>query len=170
MQISRITYNELPDNEFETIKAGTYPAIITKCEYGLTKNGDNSMLTFTFKITEGKYEKRLLSYNIMMSYNGMSDKAGNINRQKLKTLMNSIGLTHDVEDTDEFLNGECLITVEIDESGKNNIKSVRPLDQSNLSPAPVHNEAPAPASRDSNARTYTDTAAPSRPAPRRRSE
>lgn len=168
MQISRINYNELPDNEFETIKAGTYPAIITKCEYGLTKNSDNSMLTFTFKITEGKYEKRLLSYNIMMSYNGMSDKAGNVNKQKLKTLMNSIGLTHDVEDTDEFLNGECLITVDVDESGKNNIKTVRPLDQSNLSPAPVQNEAPEKLSRDTNARTYA--AAPSRPAPRRRGE
>ncbi len=166
MQINTIHYNDLPDNEFETIKAGEYPAVINRCIYGMTKNQDNTMLTFTFKITGDEYRDRLLSYNIMMSFNGMSDKAQTVNQQKLKTLMNAIGLTKDVEDTDEFLNGECLINVEIDEKGKNNIKSVRPLPQNSFAPSSVRNEAPAPTAAENNTRTYNNM--PSRPAPRRR--
>ncbi len=166
MKIDTIHYNDLPDNEYETIEAGEYLAIINNCIYGMTKNQDNTMLTFTLKIREGKYRGRLLSYNIMRSFNGMSDKAENVNQQKLKTLMNAIGLTKDVEDTDEFLNGECLINVEIDEKGKNNIKSVRPLPQNNFTSTPVRNEAPTPVDEADNSRTYNTTV--SRPAPRRR--
>jgi len=171
MQISRINYNDLPDNEYEMIKAGTYPAIITKCEYGTAGKNNNTRLLLTFRITEGQYANRTLLYNLWMSYNGMqnANEAEKVNRQLLKTLMNAIGLTHDVEDSDEFLGGECLITVNIDENGKNNIKSTRPLNQNDFSPTSTRNEAPAAPSRDTNARTYTQ-ANPSRPAPRRRGE
>lgn len=169
MQIPRINYNELLDSEFETIEAGEYPATINKCNYGFTKNNDNTMLTFTFRLNDDKHRGRLLSYNIMMSYNGMSDKAENVNKQKMKTLMNAIGLKRDAEDTNDFLNGECLINVEVDDKGKNNIKSVRPLPQNSFSPAPVRNAQPEEPSGNMNARTYAQTS-PARPAPRRRGE
>lgn len=169
MQIPRINYNDLPDNEFETIEAGEYSAIITKCEYVATKDGNNFLLNFTFKITEGKYSGRIVSYRIFQTYNDMKDGADRVNQQKQKSLQNAIGLKHDIEDTDEFLNGECLIKVSINDKGNNDIKNFRPLPQNNITPGSVRNTTPIAPPRNSNARTFAQTN-PSRPVPRRRTE
>ena len=169
MQIPRINYNDLPDNEFETIEAGEYSAIITNCEYVTTKDGNNFFLNFTFKINGGKYNGRNVFYRIFQTYNGMKNGADRVNQQKQKSLQNAIGLKRDIEDTDEFLNGECLIKVSVDEKGNNEIKNFRPLPQNNIAPTPIRNTTPAAPSRDTNARTYAQVN-PSRPAPRRRTE
>ncbi len=169
MQIPRINYNDLPDNEYDAVEAGEYSAIITKCEYVATKDEKNFFLNFSFKITEGKYKGRLVFYRIMQTFNDMKDGAAKVNQQKQKSLQNAIGRMYDIDDTDEFLNGECLIKVTVDNEGKNDIKSFRPLPQNNVAPAPVRNTTPVASSRDSNARTYAQTS-PSRPAPRRRAE
>lgn len=156
---SSIDYENLPKNEYETIKPGKYEAFISECKETITKNEDNFMLAFTFKITsEGEFRGRIITYYIMTTFNNMKEEAKKANGQKLLELMNAIHLCQNVEDTDQFLNNVPVeIEIEIDTNGYNRVKRVRPLTST----------APKAITREPLSRPSTDIA-PSRPLPRRR--
>ncbi len=159
---AEINYENLPKNEYETIKPGKYEAFISECKETITKNEDNFMLVFTFKITnEGDFRGRIISYNILTTFNNLN-KAEETKKacgQKLSELMNAIHLCQNIEDTDQFLNNVPVeIEIEVDTNGYNRIKRVRPLASTAPKTTPISRVAP----------TSVQNTTPSRPLPRRR--
>lgn len=161
-----IIYDQLAKDEFELIKAGEYAAQVDKCEEVWTKDGKNTMIVFTFKITDVKARGRLLSYRVMHSFNDMSDAAKRVNEIKMRQVIDACHLKNtNPEDSDEFLGADVFIVVDVVKNDKgedfNEIKRVKAPSSVPAVGTVINSAAVAP-SADAN-KSYAEGKAPSNP-------
>ena len=62
-----INMDEVAAQSFEVIPNGTYPVIIDKCEYSLSKSSGSPMWSVQMTITDGDFAKRKLFTHISFS-------------------------------------------------------------------------------------------------------
>lgn len=64
-----LNLNDVDENaaNFEALPAGVYNCTVENVEYGLSKNGNNPMMTWTFKVTDAEYENRLLFFHTVLN-------------------------------------------------------------------------------------------------------
>jgi hypothetical protein len=138
-----------PD-EFELLPPGEYVAQIIESGIIPTKAGDGQMVKFTFEITEGELERRLIWVRVNIS--NPNAQAQNIGRKELAKIAVAAGVGI-FDDTEELHYKPMLITVahKEDKTGQygpqNVIRAYRALDgapAAHATPAPASNPAPAP--------------------------
>lgn len=168
-----INYDSLAKDEYEVLKAGEYTAYVDKCEEVFTKDGRNTMLVFTFKITDEKARGRQLTYRIMRSFNGMANEeaAARVNGAKTRQIIDACHCKNqDVEDTDDFLGADVVIVVDVVKNNKgedsNEVKKVRAPASVPAVGSVINSSAVTP-SADAN-KSYAEGKAPSNPFANRR--
>jgi hypothetical protein len=116
---------------FELLPNGKYVAEVTHASVGPTKAGNASMISLTWTVAEGEYEKRLVFQTVLVKH-GNPD-AQRIGRQRFKDVCFACGVTGQVTDLDVLLYKPCAIVVGIekDKTGnypdKNRVTRVAPL-------------------------------------------
>jgi len=53
--------------KFEAIPPGVYDAVVENVEFGYSQNSGNPMLTFQFRITDERFENRMLFYHTVLN-------------------------------------------------------------------------------------------------------
>ena len=107
---------------FDLIPNGVYQVIVDKAEEGTTKAGDPK-LSMTFVITDGEYQGRKVFSNFNL---GGNEKAVQIARGQLKSLLKCAGKSLDIKGPHEFYGCEVLASIKIkkdDAYGDKNIVS-----------------------------------------------
>lgn len=136
------TFNEsdMPqdDGGYELLPAGEYTSTITESSLNDTKAGDGQYIKLRLDITGPTHEGRVVFANL--NIRNPSQKAEDIGRQQLGTIMRAIGLNA-LQDTDELIGGAIGIKVAIRNSkeygDQNDVKSFKALGNSMPSqPAP----------------------------------
>lgn len=89
---------DMPD--FELIPNGKYMLEITGSVPKATKAGDGEYITFTIKILEGEFEKRLIFKNVNIK--NKSEKAQNFGLSTLRSMCEAIGLQEKLKDTGQM--------------------------------------------------------------------
>lgn len=93
--------DEVEDTGFDTIPSGKYLGEIIKTEMKDTKAGTGKYLSLHFKITDGKYAKRLVFDNLNLV--NPNETAVAIARSTLKQICEAAGLD-EVEDSQDLHN------------------------------------------------------------------
>ena len=145
--------NELPvsENNYEPIPEGWYNVRIVSAEIKATKSGTGQYISIRYDIIGPSHQGRQVFGTLNIKND--SQKAEEIGRQQLGSLMRAIGLAR-VTDTDQLINGELQVKLSIkrDEQygDKNEIKafkatngSAAPMPQTSA-PAPTANASAAP--------------------------
>lgn len=108
------------ENDFETIPAGDYPAIITEIEEKPTKDGTGKRLNVKVQIIDGKYQNRTL-FDGLNTVN-KSAIAQQIGRAQLKSICIALNKPNP-KDSSELLNKALMITVKIGKDQDGNPRS-----------------------------------------------
>ena len=125
-----IQANQLPkEQSFDALPAGDYAAVIDKTEIKTTKAGDGQYIKLQLKVTQGNHTGRVFweQINIM----NPNPTAVEIGLARLNSIL-EIGNLTTLQDTDQLIgiNLLCSLIVKEDQYGKkNNVKSVKPLNQ-----------------------------------------
>ncbi len=161
------------DSEFKPIPEGKYNARIVECREEIRQAGmpktDNTQLVFKFRITDGQYAKRTFFWQCFTSYNNMKPGAEGVFSRQLNNLVKATGVQGAIEDTDDFLNRECIIQINLEKDANDNDKEKNVIDGNKFEPlamntrGSVRNEQPA-----TPARTQSTYSASNPPAPPRR--
>ncbi len=165
--------NAAPDGEFQPIPAGRYNAMITECRVETRQAGDpktdNLQLVFKLRIQDGDYAKRILFWQVFYTYNNMKPGAQGVFSRQLTNLIKAVGIQGTIDDTDIFLNRECVITVEeevgTDGKKRNTVdgNKFEPIEQNTR--GSVVNSSPVAPSRTTS--TYSASNPPAAPTRRR---
>ena len=144
--------NELPvsDNNYDPIPEGWYNVRIVSAEIKATKSGTGQYISIRYDIIGPSHQGRQVFGTLNIKND--SQKAEEIGRQQLGSLMRAIGLAR-VTDTDQLINNELQVKLAIkrDEQygDKNEIKAFKAI---NGSAAPMpQSSAPAPAAQSNAA-------------------
>lgn len=160
------------DGEFKPVEPGRYNAMITECREETRLAGDpktdNTQLVFKFRIQDGPHAKRTFFWRCFTSYNNMKPNAESIFARQISNLMKATGIQGLVEDTDDFLNRECQIQIDLDKDKDG--KDTNNIDGNKFEPLTantrdtVRNTPPATPTRTQSAYSASNPPAP----PRRR--
>src|SRR5262245_46374783 len=123
----------VPGNEkdapgFDVLPPGKYQAEVTHATVGPMKNGKGTLLSLTWTITEGDYEKRLVFQTCILQHTE-SEEAVLIGRSALKRLCEAVGIEA-LTDLDDLRYKACIIQVGIekDKTGaypdKNRVRNI----------------------------------------------
>lgn len=147
--------NELPvGDNYDPIPEGWYNVRIVSAEIKATKSGTGQYISIRYDIIGPSHQGRQVFGTLNIKND--SQKAEEIGRQQLGSLMRAIGLAR-VTDTDQLINGEMQIKLSIkrDEQygDKNEIKAFKAVNGSAapMPVAPQQASAPAPAANASSA-------------------
>lgn len=127
--------NELPvsDNNYDPIPEGWYNVRIVSAEIKATKSGTGQYISIRYDIIGPSHQGRQVFGTLNIKND--SQKAEEIGRQQLGSLMRAIGLAR-VTDTDQLINGELQVKLAIkrDEQygDKNEIKAFKATTTSQL--------------------------------------
>lgn len=130
-----IQANQLPkEQSFDALPSGDYAAMIEKTELKQTKAGDGQYIKLQLKVTQGNHTGRVFfeQINIM----NPNPTAVEIGLARLNSIL-EIGQIPTLQDTDQLngINLMCSLTVKEDNYGKkNNVKAVKPLNQTLAQP------------------------------------
>jgi hypothetical protein len=107
--------DDMPQEEggFEPLPAGDYTATITESSLNDTKAGTGQYIKLRMDITGPSHEGRVVFANL--NIRNPTQKAEEIGRQQLGTIMKAIGLSA-LQDTDELIGGSVAIKVAIRKS------------------------------------------------------
>lgn len=135
--------NELPEaqQDFAPIPNGMYTAAIEKCEVKETKSGTGQYLNLMFKITGPDYAGRVIFS--MINFRNQSQKAEEIGRQQLGSLLRAVGLPK-LQDTDQLIGTACQVKVTTESregyDPRNVIKAYKAIEGSEV-PKPTEQSA-----------------------------
>lgn len=119
-----------PDEGFQPLPPGDYPAIITESEVKANSTNTGSYMKVKFVITEGQYTNRVIFNNYNISH--QNPKAEEIGRGQLSALCLALG-NPNASDSDQLLNQSCVITLGIRNNPQygpqNDVKGYKPLQQ-----------------------------------------
>lgn len=109
-----INLEDLPestgDGEFKPLPAGWYSATINTAKLEPTKDGTGQKISVRFDITGPTHQGRVVYSNLNIK--NKSEKAEEIGRAQLGSIMRAIGLTQ-VSNTDQLVNGSLQIKLDI---------------------------------------------------------
>lgn len=131
--------NELPvsENNYDPIPEGWYNVRIVSAEIKATKSGTGQYISIRYDIIGPSHQGRQVFGTLNIKND--SQKAEEIGRQQLGSLMRAIGLAR-VTDTDQLINGELQVKLSIkrDEQygDKNEIKAFKATTPNQLSQTP----------------------------------
>lgn len=130
---------------FETLPNGWYNAHITETEVANTKSGTGLILKLQWEVVDGEHERRRVFQNI--NYANENPKAEAIGKGQLKDIMDAIGYTELLTDSDVLLHQVVRIKVGLEKpkagyDDKNKIMQVKPYgseatDRATASPKPA---------------------------------
>ena len=135
--------NDIPEQSFEPLPAGWYSAMITKGDVVKTKDGNGERANFEWTIIGPTHQGAVVFDSANLK--NPSDKATEIGRQQLGSIMRAIGVTR-AQDTSELVNGTCQIKLVVKpEEGqykaRNEVKGYKALEGS-APPKPFAKTAP----------------------------
>lgn len=128
-----ISQNDLPEDQggFEPIPAGQYNVRIAEAEITDTKAGTGQYIKMRLDVTGPSHEGRVIFSNLNIK--NPSQKAEEIGRQQLGTIMRAIGLPS-LTDTDQLVGGNLSVKVSVRKSeeygDQNEIKSYKAIEGS----------------------------------------
>jgi len=122
--------DQLPEPQsYDTIPAGWYSCLVSDAEVKRTNDGTGKYIKLRLDITGPRCGGRCVFTNI--NTNNKSDKAQEIGRQQLNSIMRSVGLSR-LRDTDELLNKPMQIKVAIRRSeeygDQNEVKAYKAIE------------------------------------------
>lgn len=143
--------NDLPEETqgtFEPLPAGDYNVTISNADLMTTKSGTGSYIKMRLTVTGPTHEGRILFANLNIKND--SQKAEEIGRQQLGSVMRAIGLAN-LSDTDQLIGGQMSVKVSIRKSeewgDQNDVKSYKAIAGSAApafaAPQPQSGAAPA---------------------------
>lgn len=142
-----------PQQDFEPIPAGEYPAIITDSDMKPTKSGNGQYLELTHQITDGPLKGRLVWARLNLD--NPNAKAVEIAQRSLSSICHACGVTKQINDSQQLHNIPHVIRVAyVEASGQygasNEIKAWKRIEgqQAAQQQAPAQTTqtaAPAPA-------------------------
>jgi hypothetical protein len=146
-------------SHFELLPVGDYSAEIVDAVISQPKSGDGHMLSLTWKICDGDYEKRQIWQRLCYQHSNPTTQ--DMARRFLKDLCTALDINQQITDPEvfKFKPVRVRVGIESDKNGQyddqNNIKRVHPLSagpESASSPSAVplaSKPAPKPASKPS---------------------
>jgi len=127
-----INVNDLPEDnggDFAPIPAGMYNVRITDADIKDTRRGDGQFIKIRMDVTGPSHEGRVVFTNINIK--NPSQKAEEIGRQQLGSIMRAIGVTS-LQDTDQLIGGALQVKVAIRKSeeygDQNEVKSFKAME------------------------------------------
>jgi hypothetical protein len=127
----------------QNLPAGKYAAVITAATVGPTKNGRGTIVSLTWSIDGGEYDKRLVFQRVLIEHE--SADAQRLGRWMFQDICKACGMVGTVSDLETLLYKPCRITVtvRVDKTGeypdKNEVRNVLPLEETK--PPPKDNGA-----------------------------
>jgi hypothetical protein len=97
------------ESSFDPIPAGVYNVVVTSVEDKLTKNNDKR-LAMVFTVMDGEHEGRRIYEGFNLTG---SEKAVQISRGQLKSLLKCAGKSFDLKGPEEFMGIEVAASVKI---------------------------------------------------------
>lgn len=132
-----VNVNDLPEEQnFEPIPAGEYSVAVSSAELKDTSAGTGKFISLKLTVTGPSHEGRILFSNINIQ--NPSQKAEEIGRQQLGSVMRAIGLAN-LTDTDQLIGGNMAVRVVVGEYNgmpKNEVKGYKAINGS-APPAPA---------------------------------
>lgn len=114
-----INLEDLPEStgtgDFQPLPAGWYSATINTANLEPTKDGTGQKISVRFDITGPTHQGRVVYSNLNIK--NKSEKAEEIGRAQLGSIMRAIGLTQ-VSNTDQLVGGSLQIKLEIKEASE----------------------------------------------------
>ena len=110
--LNPINVDALPESDdYAPVPAGKYPAMITEVELKDTNAGTGQYLKVRFDIIGAEQSGRVVFTNI--NIRNPNPKAEEIAAQQLGQLCKAIGVTGQLTDTEQLINGTCEIKVTV---------------------------------------------------------
>lgn len=96
---------------FEPLEPGDYKVRVTECKFEPTYDGNGQQFRFKYTIQEGNNRGRIIFDDIVLK--SSNEKLEAFGKQKLNSFMLAIDHPHFDGDTDEFLGGEFIATINL---------------------------------------------------------
>ena len=110
--LNPINVDALPESDdYAPVPAGKYPAMIAEVELKDTKAGTGQYLKMRFDIIGAEQSGRVVFTNI--NIRNPNPKAEEIAAQQLGQLCKAIGVTGQLTDTEQLINGMCKIKITV---------------------------------------------------------
>lgn len=134
--LSGFNANEVDPNEgFDAVPAGEYPAIIIASELKATKAGTGNFLLLELQILRGKYQNRKLWDRLNLK--NPNATAVQIGKGTLSAICRAVGVM-EPKDSAELHNKPLLVKVAVkqfDGEDRNEVKGYKPMSESGTSEA-----------------------------------